>query len=236
MSAAAKPLLPWDTFGWTDFYESHRTTTAEIYPSEWLFLKELLAEGISVLDVGCALGGLASVLSEHLTRFEYTGVDISRSMIERATQRHPLHRFHVVEEADLSVLEGQRFDLVVCLGVLHLSRKWRELISAAWECADVLLLDLRETGGASIEDDTVSYYRMDMLPNATQNGGVSHLPYNIINSGEALDTLLKRCVGATGLCHYGYLSKVSSSAVTPGEMVMMNTYQIDKRSKQSVTK
>ncbi|MBK8768399.1 MAG: methyltransferase domain-containing protein [Burkholderiaceae bacterium] len=54
----------------------------------------------------------------------------------------------------------------------------------------------------------MSYYRMDTLPNATQSGGVSHLPYNIINSGEALDTLLKRCVGATGLHHYGYLAKI----------------------------
>lgn len=234
MSSAVKSALPWDSFGWADFYESRRATTVEIYPSEWLFLKELLAEGMSVLDVGCAVGGLASVLSEHLARFEYTGVDISGSMIERARKRHPLHRFHVIEEADLSVLDGKKFDLVVCLGVLHLSRKWRELISAAWECADVLLLDLRETGESTIEDDTVSYYRMDTLPNATQSGGVSHLPYNIINSGEALDTLLKRCVGATGLHHYGYLAKVSSSAVTPGGMVMMNTYQIDKRSTQTI--
>lgn len=231
-----KSSLPWDSFGWPDFYETHRATTAEIYPSEWLFLKDLLTEGMTLLDIGCAAGGLASVLSEHLTRFEYTGVDISSSMIERARQRHPRHQFHVIEEADLSVLDGRKFDLVVCLGVLHLSRKWRELVSAAWKCADVLLLDLRETGGATIEDETVSYYRMDTLPNAAQSEAANHLPYNIINSGEALDTLLKLCAGATGLHKYGYLSRVSSSAVTPGDMVMMNTYQVDKRNSQAVLK
>lgn len=236
MIAVAKSSLPWDSFGWADFYETRRATTAEIYPSEWLFLKDLLVEGISVLDVGCAVGGLASVLSEHLTRFEYTGVDISGSMIERARQKHPQHQFHVIEEADLSVLDGRNFDLVVCLGVLHLSRKWRELVSAAWECADILLLDLRETDGATIEDEAVSYYRMDTLSHDAQNQVASHLPYNIINSGEALGTLLKLCAGATRLHHYGYLAKVSSSAVTPGGMVMMNTYQVDKRTSQAVSK
>ena len=236
MIAAAKHPLPWDSFGWADFYETRRTTTADIYPSEWLFLKDLLAEGVSVLDIGCAVGGLASVLSEHLTRFEYTGVDISRSMVERARQKHPRHQFHVIKEADLSVLGGRNFDLVVCLGVLHLSRKWRELVSAAWECADVLLLDLRETGGATIEDETVSYYRMDTLSHDARNQVASRLPYNIINSGEAMGTLLRLCAGATGLHHFGYLAKVSSSAVTPAGMVMMNTYQIDKRSLQTVLK
>lgn len=218
--------LPWDAPGWVEFYESRRTATADIYPSEWFFLKNLLAEGISVLDVGCALGGLSSVMTEHLTRFEYTGVDISQSMVERAKQKHPNHSFYVIEEADLSILSNKRFDLVVCLGVLHLSKKWRELIAAAWNRADVLLIDLRETPDATCEDEAISYYEMDGLPGTA---GSARLPYNIINSGEALRTLMELCVGATGLCHYGYLSGVSAAAVTPIKAVMMNTYQIDKR-------
>lgn len=226
MKSETKYALPWDAPGWTEFYESRRVTTGDIYPSEWFFLESLLVEGISVLDIGCALGGLTSVMSEHLTRFDYTGVDISKSMIERAKQKYPNHSFYVIEEADLSVLSNKRFDLVVCLGVLHLSKKWRELVSAAWSRADVFLLDLRETPGATCEDETISYYRMDTLPGTT---GSAHLPYNIINSGEALHTLVELCVDATGLCHYGYLSGVSAAAVTPIKTVMMNTYQIDKR-------
>lgn len=221
-----KSTLPWDSPGWVEFYETRRATTEGIYPSEWFFLKNLLVEGISVLDIGCALGGLASVLSEHLTRFEYTGVDISESMIERAKQKYPNRTFYVIEEADLSVLGEQQFDIVVCFGVLHLSRKWRELISVAWSRADVFLLDLRETADATIEDETISYYQMDTLP---KTGGTAHLPYNIINSAEALGTLVKLCAGATGLRHHGYLASVSSAAVTPTKVVMMNTYQIDKR-------
>lgn len=226
MKPETKSAISWDAPGWIEFYETHRATTDGLYPSEWFFLKHLLVEGITILDIGCALGGLASVLSEHLARFEYTGVDISKNMIERAKQKYPDRSFYVIEEADLSALPNERFDLVVCLGILHLSKKWRELISAAWSRADVLLLDLRETPGATCEDEAISYYRMDALPGTT---GSAHLPYNIINSGEALHTLMELCVDATGLCHYGYLSGVSAAAVTPIKTVMMNTYQIDKR-------
>ena len=228
MPPAPKSLASlWSTPGWVEFYETRRATTQEIYPSEWLFLKDLLAEGISVLDIGCAVGGLASVLTEHLARFDYTGVDLSEDMIARAKQKHPGHRFHVVGEADLSVLGNARFDLVVCLGVLHVNRRWRELIAAAWARTEhCFLLDLRETSGATVEDETVSYFSVDTL---LQTGVPARLPYNIINTAEALGALSELCAGATGLQHYGYLASASPSAVTPTKEVLMNTYRIDKR-------
>jgi SAM-dependent methyltransferase len=219
----------WDASGWPAYYETHRRTTKEVYPSEWFFLKDALAEGLSVLDVGCALGGLASVLSEHLQQFEYTGVDISEEMIQRARHKHPRHRFEVIHEADLSVLGGNKYDLVVCFGVLHLSRGWRDLVAAAWERANKsFLLDLRESHLTSIEDQTVSYFRVDHLL-GTGASAAAVLPYNVINSAEARGALIELCAGAGRLQHYGYLSPPSEAAVTPAKDVFMNTYRIDRR-------
>ena len=228
MTPAPKSLAAlWSTPGWVEFYETRRGTTQDIYPSEWLFLKDLLVEGISVLDIGCAVGGLASVLSEHLMRFDYTGVDLSKDIIERAKQKHPHHRFRVVGEADLSVLADARYDLVVCLGVLHVNRRWRELIAAGWARTEqCFLFDLRETSGATVEDETVSYFSVDTL---LQTSVPARLPYNIINTAEALRTLVDLCAGATGIQHYGYLADASPAAVTPTKQVFMNTYRIDKR-------
>lgn len=217
---------PWDAAGWTHFYESHRSKTEDIYPSEWLFLKDILREDVSVLDIGCAVGGLASVLSEHLERFQYVGVDISTPMIDRAKEKHPEHAFHAIEEADLSVLQDRKFDLVVCLGVLHLSRKWRQLIAAAWGHVEgCLLLDLRETSGPSVENEKLSYYRVDQFESNVE----LRLPYNVINCAESLATLLEICPGAAGLSHYGYLASPSSGTVTPVQHMLMNTYRIDRR-------
>src|SRR5688500_13087168 len=56
----------WNASGWPEYYETHRRTAQELYPSEWFFLKDLLSDGMSVLDIGCAVGGLASVVAERV--------------------------------------------------------------------------------------------------------------------------------------------------------------------------
>ena len=217
----------WNDKSWITFYDNRRNKTSDVYPSEWFFLKDLLAEGMSVLDVGCALGGLASVLSEHVRDFSYTGIDISDEMIRGARARHPSHRFHVIPEADFSVLEGNEYDVVVILGVLHLSRKWREMVSGAWaRTGKSLLIDLRETSQTTIEQEEVSYYQVGQL---LGNRSKATLPYNVINSGDALAAIVDACAGAIRLQRYGYLAPVSDGVFTPAKTVLMSTYRIDKR-------
>lgn len=218
----------WNQPGVANYYESHRLSTRDVYTSEWQYLKELLCEGISVLDIGCALGGFATVIAEHLRDFKYTGLDISSEMIQRAKQKHPVHRFYLMEEADLSVLKGETFDLVLCLGILHLSRKWRELISAAWKhTGGTLLLDLRETYLQTCEDERISYFTMEAYSEEVAASDL-RLPYNIINATEALETLVSCCPGFKAFRHFGYFHPVSESAVSPIPRVIMNTYCIEK--------
>jgi SAM-dependent methyltransferase len=213
-----------------EYYESNRLSTKHIYPSEWHYLKELLREGMSVLDIGCAVGGFVAILAEHLRDFRYTGVDLSNEMIQRAKQKYPAHRFHIVKDTDLSVLHGEAFDLVVCLGVLHLSRHWRHLVQAAWDhTRTFLLLDMRETYVQSIEDDTRSYITTDFCSSPGRSSDLI-LPYNIINSAEAVKTLVELCPGWKSFRHYGYLNHVSPAVTTPVRHVFMNTYCIEKHS------
>lgn len=211
-----------------DFFDEHRASSAEIYPSEWIFLKDALREGMSVLDIGCAQGGFASVLSEHLQDFSYTGIDISAAMIERASGRHPGHRFLHLPENDFSVLAGERFDLVLVLGILHLHESWRDTIAAAWAMtAGKLVLDTREHAGPTVEDKAVSYFRMDF-----HGGDPTHsttvLPYIVVNSAEALAVVRDRCPGARRIAHHGYLHPVSDAAVTVEPQVMTNAWLIER--------
>jgi len=218
----------WNQTVVAEYYESQRLSTQHVYPSEWHHLKELLREGMSVLDIGCAVGGFATILGEHLRDFRYTGVDISSEMIQRAQQKYPAHRFHLVHEADLSDLHGEAFDLVLCLGVLHLSRHWRHLIRAAWDhTRTFLLLDMRETYLQSIEDETRSYITTDFCSTTGRSPDLT-LPYNIINSAEVLKTLVELCPGWKTFRHYGSMSPVSEAVMTPVSHVFMNTYCIEK--------
>jgi 2-polyprenyl-3-methyl-5-hydroxy-6-metoxy-1,4-benzoquinol methylase len=227
MTGSGETALVWDRSTLPDFYRDHRRTTEDVYPSEWLFLKELLHEGVSILDVGCALGGFASIVSEHVERFRYTGADVSEAMLSRAAALHPRHRFVRVADEDLAALGDERFDLVLCLGVLHMTRRWRPLLQAAWARASHwFLFDLRQTPGSTLEDVATSYFVVADVD------GTAHLrlPYNVINATEALQAVLAGCPGHASLRQFASLASPSPAAITPARDVFMTTYCLQRTS------
>lgn len=211
-----------------NYFDKNRLTTNDVYPSELFFIKQKIAEGMSVLDIGCAKGGMANILAEHLQQFTYVGVDINAQMIEAAKKRYPNHAFHHVNEDDFSVLGKTQYDLVVCLGILHLHESWRNTIATAWShTRHSLILDLRETHAASIENKQRAYFKMD-FDNVDNPGSDYILPYNIINTAEALATINEICKEASRVAHYGYTHTVSELAVCPMKKIMANVYCIER--------
>jgi hypothetical protein len=147
-------------------------------------------------------------------------------MITKASARYPQHIFHNVNENDYSVLSGE-YDMTLVLGILHLHETWRDTIKAAWKhTRSVLILDLRETFEKTIEDKTKSYFTMDINGS---NGDYSEvLPYNVVNTGEALETIVSICSGVEKISHYGYLQDPSHTTVTPINKIFANVYLIQK--------
>lgn len=215
----------WGLPGVLGFFDTARSTTEHVYASEWLFLRDRLRTGMSVLDVGCAQGGFVSVLAEHLRNFSYTGLDVSEAMVERARHRHPTHTFHHVHENQpWPLVTGQTYDLVLVLGILHLHMGWRQTLHQAWNrTGSCLLMDLREIPDPTVEDPARSYFRMDFGGGDRQHEE-THLPYILVNSAEALSTVQSTCADARRISHYGYVHPVSGSAVTPQRQVMANVW------------
>ena len=218
----------WGLPGVQEYFADERTTTSHVYPSEWFFLKEKVTEGIDVLDIGCAHGGFASILDEHLENYSYTGIDINAQMIDVARQKHPKAEFLLMDEGDFSILENQTFDLVLVLGILHLHETWRDTLSAAWRhTKGSLIFDLREIDGTSIEDKKRSFFRMDFGGGDDEHTETT-LPYNLINAGEAQEMITKIATDAKTIQHYGYLHEVSGSAWCPVERAMFNTWCLER--------
>lgn len=216
-----------------DFFKGHRNTVASVYPSEWVFLGNLLKEGMSLLDIGCALGGFCSVAEEKLKSFEYVGVDASPKMVAEAKRLHPAREFHTATESSMDVLHGRKFDLVLCLGILHLNHNWRKLIECSWNhTGSHLLIDLRETDQETVEDTERSYFLMNFNSNNEAPEASTRLPYNVVNSAEALGAVKSLTPGRSKLYEYGYLHAVGSNTVIPFEEVMMKTYLISKPNAQ----
>lgn len=219
----------WSRPSVVDYYENHRRTSKDVYSSEWIFLKDHLRAGVSILDIGCAHGGFAGIIAEHLRDFRYTGVDISETMIAKARSRFPQHRFGMVRPDGEGLPGNETFDLVLCLGILHLNMAWRQTVRSAWRrTANTLILDLRLTAGKTIEDKNVSSFIMDPTVEQDSKPSGERLPYNIINVSEALNELSELCPGHRKIFQYGYTHPVSEFTIGPVREVLMTTYCVIK--------
>jgi 2-polyprenyl-3-methyl-5-hydroxy-6-metoxy-1,4-benzoquinol methylase len=217
----------WNQPNVVSFFDNNRLNIEDVYPSEWFFLKDHLKENMTVLDIGCAQGGFAGIIEEKLNDFTYTGVDISKNMISKAKLKHPNHTFHHIGENDYSALPSKRFDMTLVLGILHLHESWRNTIKIAWEfTSSTLIIDLRETSEQTIEDKTKSYFTMDINGNNSDYSEV--LPYNVINSGEALASVVAICSDATKISHFGYSQQPSSNSVSPVNRIFANVYCVER--------
>jgi SAM-dependent methyltransferase len=222
VSAMENDANAWGLPGVLNYFSVNRRTSSDVYPSEWFFLKDRLKDGISVLDIGCAQGGFADILSEQLSSFSYTGLDVNPEMVKAARARHPSYAFHEVREGDFSVLGEARFDLVLVLGILHVHEGWRDTIVGAWRhTAQTLVFDLRHVDGPTVEDRDRSYLRMNL--GHEQDVDV-RVPYILVNAAEAQKTVAGTCAGARTLAQYGYRHPVSGFAVTPVDHVMAVTW------------
>lgn len=228
MSDDSRIADAWGLPGVLHFFDTARSTTGQVYASEWIFLKDRLREGMSVLDVGCAQGGFAGILAEHLKDFSYTGIDINAEMVARARERHPGQRFFHIPSGPWGELGDETFDQVLVLGILHLHFGWRDTIRRAWErTRGCLLLDLRETDGPTVEDEAQSYFRMDFGKDDERHAATI-IPYILVNVGEALATIRRLCPDARKISQYGYLHPVSGSAVTPVAEALANVWCIER--------
>jgi len=70
----------------------------------------------SILDVGCGFGDLFAHLRARGWSGHYTGVDFIPDLIEVGRGAHPEADLRV---ADVSELEGERFDLVIASGIFN---------------------------------------------------------------------------------------------------------------------
>lgn len=224
---SAEDSAAWGQPSVLDFFGHNRKTFAEVYASERFFLEERLSSGQSVLDVGCAQGGFADILAERLDAFSYTGLDVNQEMVRLAQVRHPNHVFHCIAEADYSVLGNAAYDLVLVLGILHLHDAWRETLRGAWaRTRGSLIFDLRQIGGATVEDREISYMKMDF--DGDDASGTARIPYILVNSGEAQSLIESICFDARSIAQYGYRHPVTPLAVTQACPVMAMTWCIER--------
>jgi SAM-dependent methyltransferase len=132
-----------------EFYEGHRKTPEELYPSERRFLPWLAAGADNVLDVGCAAGGFAPIWRTWHPELAYTGVDVSESLVRAARRLHPDCAFEVADCAEGLPFGDAEFEAVQALGWLHWEPRYLAAIAEMWRVTSGrLFFDVRLRAGA----------------------------------------------------------------------------------------
>ncbi len=86
-----------------------------------------------ILDIGCGDARLASFISPE----NYTGIDTSQKMLEKAKASHPSHLFYLMDSTDnrqmFSTFKPNQFDTIVLLNVIEYIKDSSPLISSCQE-------------------------------------------------------------------------------------------------------
>lgn len=103
--------------------------------------------GISVLDLGCGAGNFSVKLSQKVTDANYTLIDLSRPMLDRASQRLSgltKGKVHTIKgDFRSQTLSENQFDVIIATAVLHHLRDDQD-----WETSFKKLYSLLKPGGS----------------------------------------------------------------------------------------
>ena len=141
-----------------NYWKNHRNKLDDLYPSERYFLYPILKSTKSVLDAGCAAGGSFDFCREAKSNIDYTGIDISKKLINIANKLHPKGFFFVYDGHKITFKE-KKFDLVFSIGVLHHLHHWRGMIKQMVKCSSSsTIFDIRLTNEETL-DNAKKYYQ-----------------------------------------------------------------------------
>jgi SAM-dependent methyltransferase len=223
----------------SDFYASNRRRWLELYPSERRIFEAIAARGAdfsSVLDVGCAAGGLGEAVMERFgTLTSYTGVDVNRQAITTAAalpSRIPGSReFIAADICHCPRLAGRTFDLVTALGVADFNVDSDGILAKCWEHVRPhgrLVISLRLTPGEGICDVNRSYQYIWFERESSPPPDAERAPYSVFNTGRAIGWLSRQAPPPDLIQMFGYWGKPSPTARTQYDRIVFSVVAMRK--------
>ena len=213
-----------------DFWSTNRNTLSQLYPSEMRFFQEFIDNVDSVIDVGCAVGGMSEIIGSLNSDIEYTGIDISKEMVLAAREKYHSRSFNWFDGKRIPDKFGI-FDGSLSYGVLHHVDEWQSLIKSMFAISRrSLLFDVRCSFENSIIGNSCSVQKV------CDTKAASFVSYNIINFAEFLQ-FVRSLLGPRDTCSiYGYEGRVTDLATTPIKEAFMLAVLIKKdASKQKIS-
>lgn len=228
------------------FYSHNRVQWDQFYPSEqFMFEKVFKDHGAieTVLDAGCACGGLGRALHQRFGIKHYTGVDINAASVDRARSEEssfPIPvQFECADIAQPAVgLRGRVFDLVVSLSCADWNCDTREIVRKCWDyTADggYFLFSFRLTNKQSLASIETSYQYVKFHETDELRGDEERAPYVVMNVREMLEMVNGLRPRPARLLGYGYWGSPSRLAVLPYDKIVFSVLAVQKKSDSAPT-
>ena len=215
----------WSSQNAINYFVSHRNSIHDLYKSEAYFLEKAVKTGNNLLDVGCAAGGFSKIVKEYNQDIEYTGIDISPRMIDEANKLYPNHNFQLSSGKTLEFPDNS-FDIVISIGVLHMTEDWRNLLAEAWRvCRDSLIFDMRLVNDKGVCNIEESYQRLYFDGDWD---GTSKTPYVVVGMDELADHLANMKTEIKSIKTYGYWHPITEMAISKFKSVCMSVFYLSK--------
>jgi len=217
------------------FYSTYRMKYDDFYPSEkkvieYIFNNEEYRK-MSILDIGCACGGLGKALSEQFNIKSYTGVDINKDAIDWAKNNNRLDIESKFIYGDILHIDVDKADLVFSLSCADWNVETDAIIQKAWskvKWGGYLIVSLRLTNKNSINDIDKSYQYIDPFNKGIREEKANYVVFNIddaLNKFNMINPLPSKIYA------YGYFGKPSETAVTPFDKLLFSVFAVKKEKK-----
>lgn len=223
-----------------EFYRCNRRKWNDFYLSErWVFEKIASETGTlgTVLDVGCACGGLGRALNSKFPLASYTGIDINKDAIDWASREMKLSipaHFIAGDIADSEL--NEHFDIVVSLSCADWNIETDRIVRGCWQKVNkggYLVISLRLTPAEGVNDIRKSYQYINFSGDE-ENPEIAN--YVVFNMKDVLALMSGLNPPPELIGSYGYWGKPSSTAVTPFDRLVFAVFYVRKGSGRERTR
>lgn len=211
------------------YFTENRVKWDHFYDSERKIINALdIDHSKSVLDIGCACGGLGLALQEKFQLTNYTGIEINKLAADFAIKMNPEAEIYHGDLLDLSIgkINHNFYDVVFSLSCVDWNTQFIKSLKAAWNHVRPggdLVVTFRLTNKSGINDINQSYQYINY--NGKREGEVA--AYVVLNF-EKLIIELKQ-FNPEVINAYGYWGSPSETAVTPFTEICFAAFSIRKK-------
>lgn len=203
---------------WDEFYESERTIMGRVFKSQ--------KPSFSILDAGCACGGLLSAIQDRFSVGYYKGIDIVESQIEYAKDREDFKVEHDFVCQDVSAMSDvEKYDVVVSLSCVDFNYDVRGMLDSCWRHVaegGYLIASFRLTDKKSLMKEAYQMVETgDGSPTEKWN-------YVVFNFHDLMDTLLGLRPMPINIDAYGYWGRPNATAVVPYDRLCFSVFAVKK--------